>query len=72
MSGDFMQTFAGRTGLPEPLDEAARRLEAAEFDLLAVGRALLADPLWMRKVREGKTDQLCPCEFSALAPSTAN
>jgi 2,4-dienoyl-CoA reductase-like NADH-dependent reductase (Old Yellow Enzyme family) len=72
MSGDLMATFAGETGRPQPLDEAARRLEAGEFDLVAIGRALVADPQWTRKVREGRTDQLIACEPSALAPSVAN
>jgi 2,4-dienoyl-CoA reductase-like NADH-dependent reductase (Old Yellow Enzyme family) len=31
-----------------------RRLDADEFDLVAVGRALLADPDWVRKVRENR------------------
>jgi 2,4-dienoyl-CoA reductase-like NADH-dependent reductase (Old Yellow Enzyme family) len=72
MSGDFMQTFAGRTGQPEPLDEAARRLEAGEFDLLAVGRALVADPGWTRKVRAGQTEALRACAPADLAPSVAH
>ncbi|GAA2183821.1 NADH:flavin oxidoreductase [Brooklawnia cerclae] len=33
--------------------EAARRVAAGEFDLLAVGRAVLSDPAWAVKVRAG-------------------
>jgi 2,4-dienoyl-CoA reductase-like NADH-dependent reductase (Old Yellow Enzyme family) len=41
------------------------RLEKEEFDLVAVGRALLVDPKWANKIREGKYDELMP--FSADA-----
>jgi 2,4-dienoyl-CoA reductase-like NADH-dependent reductase (Old Yellow Enzyme family) len=34
-----------------------------EFDLVAVGRVLLSDPLWVEKVREGRTEEIRP--FSA-------
>ena len=43
---------------PAGLDELVRRLSAGEFDLVAVGRALIADPEWARKVREGAFDEL--------------
>lgn len=36
------------------------RLEAEEFDLVAVGRALLTDPEWTRKVRDGCYGALLP------------
>ena len=43
---------------PGPLDEVERRLDAGEFDLVAVGRALLADPDWVEKVRDGRDAEL--------------
>ncbi len=43
---------------PASLDNLIGRLEAGEFDLVAVGRALVADPDWARKVREGRLDDL--------------
>ncbi len=36
------------------------RLEQDEFDLVAVGRALLTDPCWTQKVREGRFEALLP------------
>jgi 2,4-dienoyl-CoA reductase-like NADH-dependent reductase (Old Yellow Enzyme family) len=36
------------------IDELLSRLEREEFDLAALGRALIADPEWPRKVREGR------------------
>lgn len=37
---------------PASLDELVRRMEAHEFDLVAVGRALIANPSWARLVQE--------------------
>jgi 2,4-dienoyl-CoA reductase-like NADH-dependent reductase (Old Yellow Enzyme family) len=42
-------------------------MEAGEFDLIAVGRALLADPDWTDKVREGRLDERIPFEKALLA-----
>lgn len=46
-----------RAGIKEaeavPLDHVAGPLARGEFDVLAVGRALLADPDWLQKVRQG-------------------
>jgi len=42
------------------LEELLNRLEENEFDLVAVGRALLADPEWAAKVRDGRFDELAP------------
>lgn len=66
MSGDFIRTFSGETGAPEPVDLVARRLEAGEFDLVAVGRGLLADPDWAHRLREGAPRSDCPAR--RLAP----
>jgi 2,4-dienoyl-CoA reductase-like NADH-dependent reductase (Old Yellow Enzyme family) len=40
--------------------ELLHRLENEEFDLVAVGRALLADPHWFKKMKEGKTAEISP------------
>ena len=40
------------------IEELAARLAADEFELVAVGRALLQDPEWVIKVREGRFDEL--------------
>jgi 2,4-dienoyl-CoA reductase-like NADH-dependent reductase (Old Yellow Enzyme family) len=49
------------------LDELERRLAADEFDLVAVGRAMLANPDWALRVREGRSDELMPFRKEALA-----
>ncbi|GAA1163098.1 NADH:flavin oxidoreductase [Streptomyces hebeiensis] len=42
------------------------RLERDEFDLVAVGRALLADPEWADKVLSGRLNELVPFSQEAL------
>jgi 2,4-dienoyl-CoA reductase-like NADH-dependent reductase (Old Yellow Enzyme family) len=49
------------------IDDLLERLEAGEFDLVAVGRALLVDPAWARKVHEGRFSDLMPFDPKALA-----
>lgn len=59
---DLMQDFV--SGQSEPtlksLDELARRFDRGDFDLVAIGRALLANPDWLAKVRAGAVDDLRP------------
>ena len=47
-------------GRAEHVDRLLEMLERGDFDLVAVGRALLADPGWARKVREGRFSELNP------------
>jgi len=35
-----------------------RRFDRGDFDLVAVGRPLLADAAWARKIHEGRTSEL--------------
>ena len=42
-------------------------MERDEFDLIAVGRALISDPEWVAKVRAGDAAGLKGFEASALA-----
>ena len=53
LSGDLFATFGGETSAPAGLDKLVQRLEREEFDLIAVGRALLSDARWAAKVRAG-------------------
>jgi 2,4-dienoyl-CoA reductase-like NADH-dependent reductase (Old Yellow Enzyme family) len=56
--GDFFGAFQGQSSPAASLEALVARMERGEFDLIAVGRALLADPLWVDKVREGRRDEL--------------
>jgi 2,4-dienoyl-CoA reductase-like NADH-dependent reductase (Old Yellow Enzyme family) len=67
LSGDFIAAFSGETSQSAGLDELVRRMERAEFDLIAVGRALLSDPAWVQKVQDRKWDDLTGFAPSALA-----
>ncbi|MFD1888205.1 NADH:flavin oxidoreductase [Paenibacillus wenxiniae] len=40
------------------LEELIHKLEQNEFDLIAVGRALLSDPEWPNKVRDQRSDDI--------------
>jgi 2,4-dienoyl-CoA reductase-like NADH-dependent reductase (Old Yellow Enzyme family) len=54
LSGEFIAAYGGEASRPTSVDGLARRLERGEFDLVAVGRALLADPAWARKLAAGE------------------
>ena len=67
LSGEFIAAFAGEGSQPASLDELLRRLDRGDFDLVGVGRALLQDPEWVLKVRQGRTHELKSFERDALA-----
>ncbi len=48
------------------IDELGARMAAGEFDLVAVGRALLQDPEWVLKVKAGRYDELQDYDKEAL------
>lgn len=49
------------------LDPLIQRMENHEFDLAAVGRALLADPEWAEKIESGRESEIIPFEKKALS-----
>ena len=67
LTGDFLGAFKGETSTPSSLDELMRRFQRGDFDLVAVGRALLADAEWTRKIREGRAGELTGFTKAALA-----
>ena len=67
LSGDFLAAFRGEASTPSSLDELLRRCDRGDFDLVAVGRALLADAEWVRKIREGRSAELIGFSKEALA-----
>jgi 2,4-dienoyl-CoA reductase-like NADH-dependent reductase (Old Yellow Enzyme family) len=68
LSGDFIHAYGGESSKPASLDELERRLERGDFDLVAVGRALLQDPHWAVKVHQGRAEELL--DFSPAAMAT--
>ena len=67
LSGEFVAAFGGESSKPASLDGLLRRLEREEFDLVAVGRALISDPDWALKVRDRRDAELMDFTREALA-----
>lgn len=70
LSTDFITSFAaadqvGATG--KDLAGLAARFERGEFDLVAVGRAVIANPDWVNRVRAGDIDGLKGYDPASLA-----
>lgn len=52
----FRLKQAGEMIRPAPVDRVVEQFDAAEFDIVAIGRALLADPAWVNRLRDGLLD----------------
>ena len=66
LSNDVMTFFEGEKAQRRPLDDLIRRLERGDFDLVAIGRVLMADPEWIMKIRAGREDELRELQMSDL------
>lgn len=66
LSGDFFETFGGKSTEPAGLGDLIERMERDEFDLIAVGRAILNDPQWVAKIRAGDRENLKDFSPAAL------
>ena len=66
LKGDFFASLAGHGSETASLDGLIERMARDEFDLIAVGRVLLQDPLWAQKVKQGRFDELKAYEAEAL------
>ncbi len=64
--GDFRGAFAGESFKPGSIDGLYERLDNNEFDLVAVGRPLLADPNWVQKIKDNRTNELIGFTKAAL------
>jgi 2,4-dienoyl-CoA reductase-like NADH-dependent reductase (Old Yellow Enzyme family) len=58
LNEDFFSAFAGKGSSTRSIDDLIERMDKGEFDLVAVGRALLQDPNWANKIRNSKHDEL--------------
>jgi len=67
LTGEFIASYGGEASKPASLDRLLVMLERGDFDLVAVGRALLQDPLWAQKVHAGRTHELMDFDRSAMA-----
>lgn len=66
IESNFNMQHSGKAGLNE-LEALVQRFQRGEFDLIAVGRALLQDPEWVRKVKEGRFNELSPYDRVSIA-----
>lgn len=68
LDGEFLQFMVDTDKVAQPasLEKLLQRLGDQEFDLVAVGRALLVDAQWAAKVREGREQDILPFSREAL------
>ncbi|MDY6869342.1 MAG: NADH:flavin oxidoreductase [Actinomycetota bacterium] len=62
----FRSEKRGQVIQPAPVERLVEQFEAGEFDIVAIGRALLADPAWVNRLRDGELDG-----FAGYNPETA-
>lgn len=53
LTRDLMTLSSGEGVASASLGKLIERMERDEFDLIAVGRALISDPAWVRKIQNG-------------------
>jgi 2,4-dienoyl-CoA reductase-like NADH-dependent reductase (Old Yellow Enzyme family) len=63
---ELVETLYGESALPESIDRVLDMFERGDFDLVGVGRALLVDPEWTRKIKHGRLHELLPYTPEAL------
>ncbi|MEV7322398.1 NADH:flavin oxidoreductase [Streptomyces sp. NPDC093970] len=66
LDGDFIKAFAGEGSPTRGIEDLLDSLERDEYDMVAVGRALLQDPEWASKVLGGRTQDLKSYDAEAL------
>jgi 2,4-dienoyl-CoA reductase-like NADH-dependent reductase (Old Yellow Enzyme family) len=68
LDGEFLQFMVNTDKVAQPasLENLLKRLGDEEFDLVAVGRALLVDPDWALKVKESREHDILPFSREAL------
>ena len=67
MPGGGVSFAASTVSGIDQLRDLEMRLAAGEFDMIAVGRSLLADPEWAEKVHQGRLDERIAFDKANLA-----
>lgn len=70
LGNDFFSAFSGEASNTAGMGPLIQRMERDEFDLIAVGRALLTDGQWAEKIRTGKSSELLGFEPASLGMLT--
>ncbi len=69
---DFIDSYAGKPNISEEskgherIGELTERMQADEFDLVAVGRALIGDPDWPNKIKQNHFPNIIAYQKSML------
>ncbi|HSZ73432.1 MAG TPA: NADH:flavin oxidoreductase [Rhizomicrobium sp.] len=63
---DFINAFFQQGSSTASIDRLLEMMARGDFDLVAVGRALIVNPDWPKKIREGRFDELKPYDPEAL------
>ncbi|MCC2976967.1 NADH:flavin oxidoreductase [Sphingomonas sp. PL-96] len=66
LSGEFLAAFGGESSSTVGIENLIERMERDEFDLIAVGRALISNPDWVARIREGDAAKVKGFEAAAL------
>ncbi len=66
LDGEFGRAFLGEGAALRGIDDLLDRLERDEFDMVAVGRAVLQDPEWAAKVLAGRFGDLTSYDAASL------
>lgn len=67
LDGDVLNAFAGKGSGMMSLKRLLERMERDEFDLIAVGRALISDPNWVAKIQGTDREPLRGFDAASLA-----
>ena len=60
LDGEFTSAFRGEGAGLANIDDLLNRMESGEFELIALGRALLSNPDWVNKIQAGDISNLKP------------
>ncbi len=66
LNEEFIATYGGKPATPASLDRLIEMFARGDFDLVAVGRALIVNPAWANLVKEGKFEELKSFSLEAL------
>jgi 2,4-dienoyl-CoA reductase-like NADH-dependent reductase (Old Yellow Enzyme family) len=67
LNADFITSFRQASAEISGIERLIEMMERGDFDLIAIGRALIVNPDWANKVRAGKLHELAPYDPKALA-----
>jgi 2,4-dienoyl-CoA reductase-like NADH-dependent reductase (Old Yellow Enzyme family) len=66
LNEDFIAAYRSKGAETAGIDRLLEMLARGDFDLVAIGRALIVNPDWPKKIREGQFERLQPYSPEAL------